>query len=140
MHCGLIFGSTWDGFCKIQSRTKVQKGRTYASTARTDVGDWGLALPSIAPNQFSSNFLHPTRTMESHPSLMSPYTIQPVPPSDPILLPAFQSLFDESVAWLTSKGLSAQWGSEPLKDDRRHAEKAKKIIEVRPFLLPGHLL
>jgi len=69
--------------------------------------------------------------MVSTPPLSPPYTIHPLSSSDPILLPTFLSLFDESIAWLTSKGLSAQWGSEPLKNDEQHIGKVKKIIEVR---------
>ena len=72
--------------------------------------------------------------MDEHGSCGPPYTIQRVPSSDPIVLTTILSLFDESVAWLTAKGVSAQWGSKPLANNENHIGKVKKIIEVCLFL------
>jgi len=70
-----------------------------------------------------------------------PYTISALPSTSPILLSTCLSLFDESIAWLASKGLSAQWGSEPLQDDEKTIAKMKRIIEVGVIRLyfPGEL-
>ncbi len=69
-----------------------------------------------------------------------PYTISALPSTSPTILPTCLSLFDESIAWLTSKGLSAQWGSEPLQDDEKTIAKMKRIIEVGVIRLyfPGN--
>ncbi|KAL8810564.1 MAG: hypothetical protein Q9200_002486 [Gallowayella weberi] len=59
------------------------------------------------------------------------YHIRYYSSTDPLVLSSFLHIFDESIAWLTSRGLSSQWGSEPLKNDPVHVEKVKKIIDVR---------
>lgn len=87
------------------------------------------------PRPHHPTFIHASITMASTPPITPPYTITPLPSSHPAILPTFLSLFDESIAWLTSKGISAQWGSEPLKDDERHVRKVKTIIEVCLFFL-----
>lgn len=59
-----------------------------------------------------------------------PYQIRTAAASDVLVLATFLHLFDESVVWLTSRGLSTQWGSKPLKNDPVHIKKVEKIIEV----------
>ncbi len=61
-----------------------------------------------------------------------PYQIWTASSSDILVLATCLHLFDESVVWLTSRGLSSQWGSEPLKNDPAHVKKVEKLIEVGP--------
>ncbi|KAI4269363.1 MAG: hypothetical protein L6R38_007493 [Xanthoria sp. 2 TBL-2021] len=64
-----------------------------------------------------------------------PYQIRTASSSDVLVRATFLHLFDESVVWLTSRGLSSQWGSEPLKNDPVHIKKVEKIIEQCTVLL-----
>lgn len=59
-----------------------------------------------------------------------PYQIRTASSSDLLVLATFLHLFDESVVWLTSRGLSSQWGSKPLKNDPAHIKKVEKLLEV----------
>ncbi|KAL8947304.1 MAG: hypothetical protein Q9222_006400 [Ikaeria aurantiellina] len=58
------------------------------------------------------------------------YEIHIVPSSDPIVLPTFLYLFDEAVEWLTARGLSSQWGTEPMKSDPTHIEKVQRMVDI----------
>ena len=60
------------------------------------------------------------------------YQIRTFPSSDILVLATCLHLFDESVEWLTSRGLSSQWGTKPMKNDAAHIEKLEKMIEVGP--------
>ncbi|CAL8575947.1 hypothetical protein XPA_001841 [Xanthoria parietina] len=64
-----------------------------------------------------------------------PYQIWTASSSDILVLATCLHLFDESVVWLTSRGLSSQWGSEPLKNDPAHVKKVEKLIEQSTVLL-----